>query len=891
MDITKNSLADFFGTNIMPHIDYESELNEEQYEAVKNTEGPELIIASAGSGKTRTLTYRLAYLIEKGVPPERILLLTFTNKAATEMISRATTMLGIRQKIQGGTYHSFCANILRRYGHLIGFQSDFLIKDSVDAVDMLNYIKEQYGFSKEEDFPKGSELAAIFSVSINKEKTIEWVLQNKYPKYVDYLTEIEQMQSLYTQYKMERNILDYDDLLIYANRLLREHENIRRTLSDTYEYIMVDEYQDSNRLQFELISLLRSFENKNICVVGDDLQCIIEGTMIRTKKGLLPIEIINKRDKLMVSSGHGNIRYVKPKEIIKKHYVGDVYEIKTKSGKVLTVTGEHTMFSYVKKSKPRRIDTADFYLFGADGDDEYDYLHKLWISDKRLIREIQDKELYDIEETMDEFNRLLQEKRFSYLHMEQYANVLSECTHCFRQAKDLEVGMFVPVYNDNLQKLINDQITDITVKPYSGYIYDINVNFYMNFYANDICVHNCIYGFRGSNHKNILRFPKQFAPCKMIILNRNYRSNQEILDFTNAVSMEAKERFDKTLVGTHSSGHLPEIIYMDNDRTEAQAVLYDIVKRHTELGIPYSEMAVLIRSSNDSNLLELLIQQESRKYNIPYKKFGGLKFMERAFVKDIFAFLKVLVNERDEISWFRIFQMYINIGPVYAKRIVDEINTIGVEAALTNPKHQGKKYGECLPYIWNFYKELKTKDFHQQIDDIINIHYFGARKLSIDNMKSKTSIINDKRVELDENIEEAQILIDMASAYKTASDFLNDITLDANINGDNEDDFLTISTVHSAKGLEFNTVYILNCVDGCFPWIKLPAANTDEAKQEAEEEMEEERRVFYVAITRAKENLKLYIPNYIYKYGTPNKTIISRFIKYSKSFCKEIIIS
>ena len=891
MKVTKNSLDEFFNLKPTSKIDYKAELNEEQSEAVTNTEGPCLVIASAGSGKTRVLTYRLMYLIEHNVPPEQILLLTFTNKAASEMISRATNLLNDNtMKINGGTYHSFCANVLRKYCKRIGFKNDFLIKDSVDAADTMNYIKEENGYSKEKNFPRGSELIAIFSTAVNKNKTIEWVIKNKYPKYEDYLQDIISLKEKYTEYKKEGNIFDYDDLLIYTNKLLRDNPDICSSLSNTYKYIMVDEYQDSNSLQSELICLLRQYDNKNICVVGDDQQCIVKGTRISTKNGYKKVEDLTLDDEIFVSSGNGETTYTKPSEIMSKHFIGDIYKITTQSGKVIEVTGDHTLFAYKKKFKPSTVDTADFYMFDFLEEEQETYTHKLWISDKNLMKELDsDNDCENCTDILDRLFNLLKKNKYSYLSFNQYAKLLKECYHFFIPAKKLEVGMFLCTNSKEHNKLINDKIVSIEVKPYCGLVYDINVEFYMNYYSNDICVHNCIYGFRGSNHKNILNFQKQFENCKMIILNKNYRSNQEILDFSNAVSLEAKERFDKTLVGTHSSGYKPEIVYVNDEMTEAEAILYDIIKRHDE-GTSYRDMAVLIRSANDSTLLEALIMKASARFNIPFKKFGGIKFMERAFVKDIFAFLKVLVNINDEISWFRIFQMYINIGPAYAKKLANEIKQVGIEALL-NEKHKNRKYGECLPLIYNLYVDLKKKDFSEQIDDIINVHYYGARKLTIDNMKSVQSVIREKKYELDEEINDAQVLLEMAKSYKTASDFLNDITLDASaVSEDENGDYLTISTVHSAKGLEFDTVYIINCVEKKFPWVKNPACDTQEAYEEAEEEMEEERRVFYVAITRAKEHLLMYVPEYISSYGRAEEAIISRFLKNNTSLCQNILI-
>ena len=883
MALTKSTLDEFFGLNVS-NIDYEKNLNEEQYEAVKTTEGPVLILAGAGSGKTHTLTYRIAHLIEKGVSPESILLLTFTNKAASSMISRANNMLGSNVRIQGGTYHSFCASVLRRYGDRLNFDSNFLIKDSTDAVDMINYVKELNNLSKEKDFPRGSELQNMFSIALNKSKSIEWVVINKYPKYEDCISDILFIKEEYTKYKKERNILDYDDLLVYTNKLLKENDDIRKRVSDSYKYIMVDEYQDSNLLQFEFIKLLRSFDNKNICVVGDDQQCLVEGTLITTKNGTIPVEQLTIDDEIMVAIGYGEYDFKKPTEIFSKSISKNVVSITTLSGRNIKTTEDHTFFAYKKKAKPKAENVADFYMFDHEGNDVHKYTHRIYSSDEELVEKLEALDFKNSDDAIQSLEALLSNEKFSHLKHSKYAKLLKECYHFFTEAKDLKTGMFVVLYDENKKKLINDKIVSIELEYYDGLVYDINIDFYRNYFANNICVHNCIYGFRGSNHKNILNFPKEFAPCKQIILNKNYRSNQEILDLSNAVSAEAKEKFDKTLVGTHEAGYKPNLVVVEDEKTEAQAILYDIVQKHLNEGIPYKEMAVLIRSSNDSNMLEALINSQSKRYCVPYKKFGGIKFLERKFVKDVAAYLKVLVNIKDEISWFRIFQMYINIGPVTAKKLVDEINAKGIEA-LMEPDKLKRAYGKCLPDIYKFYTETKTKDFVQQMDDIINIHYYNARTITIDNMKSSASVIKEERRTLDEEIEDAQLLIEMAKPYNTASDFLNDITLDAH-NNEADDDYLTISTVHSAKGLEFNTVYVMNCVNGSFPWIKKPSALTEDAIKEAEEEYEEERRVFYVAITRAKENLIMFAPSNVFLYGRMEPAEISNFLKNNLELCE-----
>lgn len=662
-----NEMNDFFEINRKSQFDYKKELNAEQYDAVTTTEGPMLIIAGAGTGKTKTLTNRVMYLIDVcNVLPEQILMLTFTNKAANEMMTRAKHLLDERcGRIKGCTYHGFCAEFLRRYAHLISVDNNFVILDPGDCATALDLLKEKNSLSKEKDFPKGKELADMFSMAINKNYELDFVIENFFPKYNEYISEIILLSHKYAEYKLEKNLFDYDDLIMKTNQILREHNEVARKISDTYKYIMVDEYQDSNLMQLELLTLIRQFENKNICVVGDDFQSI--------------------------------------------------------------------------------------------------------------------------------------------------------------------------------------------------------------------------YGFRGSNFKNIMDFPNQFAPCKIVILNRNYRSNQEILDLSNAITTRAKEKYDKQLHGYGYAGRKPYLVRTSDSTQDALFVLYSIEKLRREEGIELNEMAVLSRGSNDSSFLETLLTQKYGKDS--YQKFGGLKFMDRKVVKDIFAFLKILINPLDEISWFRILQLYPNIGPVYAKKITEAVLSGGIEE-LKNPKFLKAKYGKWLPNIYDYMNKITTMEFHEQIDYIINDYYYEVCKASIENMNTTTGMKRAHLAELDEDIELAQALIEMAEGYKSATAYVTDLTLEVPEKETGEK--LTISTIHSAKGLEFKVVFILNCVDGSFPHKGYPKSNTSEALKIYAEEQEEERRVFYVAITRAKEYLFLIAPKVMVKYGQAEPSELSPYLledNIYKDFC------
>lgn len=644
-----------------------SKLNDEQKEAVLTTEGPVLILAGAGSGKTHCLTHRLVNIIEKGTDPSNILLLTFTNKAANEMTQRAKLMLDDRcEQVNGTTYHSFCAEILRRHATKVGFTSDFTICDGPDAAEIINLVKEKKGYTKEDALPNGKELVDMFSYMLNKEKTLLYTLENRYPMYLEREMEIQSIKDAFIMYKYEKNILDYDDLLTQVINLFETYPEIAKKYSNYYQYIMVDEYQDSNLLQMQLIKLLRQFENKNICVVGDGNQSI--------------------------------------------------------------------------------------------------------------------------------------------------------------------------------------------------------------------------YGFRGSLYENILNFPDMFDDCKVIKLNKNYRSNQEILNLSNAITDKTAERLKNPLSGTHHCGYKPKLIKCGGQNDEARFVLNQIIK-YMRNGVSLNDIAVLTRGSYDSNMLESLIAEQYGTNTIEYQKFGGIKFFERDFVKNIFAYLKIMVNHKDEVSWFRILKLYPGIGPVNAKKISEGIIENGL-SELLNKKYSKKAFAEYLEEISEFLEEIKTLEFQDQMDKLINEYYYATVKRSIKNMKTTEANKKKSLRTLDEEIDQAQVLITLSENYKTASKFVNDVLLEVPQNSIS-DEKLTISTIHSAKGLEFKIVFVLSCIEGKFPWLKEAKSYTREAELEMLAEMEEERRVFYVAITRAKDDLYLMYPQYnIFKH---EETDLSRFLVENgiyKNFCE-----
>lgn len=630
-------------------IDYKKELNKEQYEAVNVKNGPCLVIAGAGTGKTRTLVHRLAKLIEDGVSPENILLLTFTKKAANEMEVRARKLLNDEsvKNITSGTYHSFAALILRKFGKKIGIESNFTIADSEDVKDIIDLVKERLHYNEKGMlFPKSKELMSIFSMNVNKEYSIEYIIQTYYPKYQYIIADIENCYSGYKKYKRERNILDYDDILVYFYDLLRKNDDLVLYLAKKYQYLMIDEYQDSNILQFKII--------KELCKFG------------HTKVGV-----------------------------------------------------------------------------DENGND---------------------------------------------------------------------------IYSKNCMVVGDDQ--------------------------------QSIYGFRGANFKNILNFPKQFEGCKVVMLKENYRSTQEILDFSNEVTRGAKYKYDKNLFSNTKRGNKPYLVNVYNQRDESKYVLQRIMEYVAE-GVPLNDIAVLIRGAFNSVTLEV----DLTRLNIPYVKMGGIKFLEQAHIKDLLAYFKVMTNIYDEVAWFRILRLYDGIGPKYAKKIVDRILSDGMEV-LNSTEFTRFKYGRHLPGIYKILTETRVLGFDEQIEYFIKNHFSEVLKVNYKEDSEKRE-------------EDSYLLVPISEKYKSASSFLTDLLLDSPSVEDEENEHLTISTIHSSKGLEFKKVFVLSCVEGIIP---------SGLAMDNEEDLEEERRIFYVAITRAADELHLLVPKTIMRFGQFEVPSISRFI-------------
>ncbi|MCS4100951.1 ATP-dependent helicase [Salinibacter ruber] len=255
-------------------IEYAEALNEQQYAAATAGEGPLLIVAGAGTGKTRTLIYRLAYLVETGTRPQQIVLLTFTRRAANDMTARASNLLDGRcEKVRGGTFHAFCLEVLRQHAEALGFPRNFTVLDAADAADVLSIIRTrgEYG-DGEERFPQKNTLYSMFSSATNRDETLGETITKRYPQFTSLHAELKALRDAYRRYKKEHGLMDFDDLLERTLELL-ETDDVRHQVASRCRHVLVDEYQDTNALQAELVKKFSSVHG-NVTVVGDDAQSI-----------------------------------------------------------------------------------------------------------------------------------------------------------------------------------------------------------------------------------------------------------------------------------------------------------------------------------------------------------------------------------------------------------------------------------------------------------------------------------------------------------------------------------------------------------------------------------------------------------------------------------------
>lgn len=352
-----------------------------------------------------------------------------------------------------------------------------------------------------------------------------------------------------------------------------------------------------------------------------------------------------------------------------------------------------------------------------------------------------------------------------------------------------------------------------------------------------------IYSFRGADFKNIMEFPKLFPDVKIIKLEENYRSYQSILDFANRINHTALEKFEKNLYTRRGSGPLPNIVAATTENLQSKFIVEKILDLREE-GIPLRDIAVLFRSSFHSFDLEL----ELSKANIPFQKFGGMKFVETAHIKDVMAFLRIVVNPRDVISWYRVLLLHEGVGPKTAQKILDELATARITIKAEPDQQPEFSYQKLGPLFYLLYNLQKKKMMPSEMVQSVYEYYWDLFKANYDDW-------NKRKKDL-------EIFLNIVENYSSVDTLLSDMAIEPIIDSvvdigaeDKENEFITLSTIHSAKGLEWHTVFIIHAVEGYFPSSK-SAENLDQ--------LEEERRLMYVASTRAKNNLFITYPMNLY---------------------------
>ena len=377
-----------------------------------------------------------------------------------------------------------------------------------------------------------------------------------------------------------------------------------------------------------------------------------------------------------------------------------------------------------------------------------------------------------------------------------------------------------------------------------------------------------LYAFRGAYIGNILNFKNEFPNCKTVYLEQNYRSTQEILDLSNYCCDQATEGFKKVLVSDNKSGNKP-IVYRPYEQKEEAFCVLDIIKNNISKGVPKPEIAVLERSAASSTRLEVELQKE----NIPFVKYGGVQFLQTEYVQDVLAYMRVIKNRTDELAWFRILKNHRWVGDVNSRKISKECSVKGYDE-LCSAEYMKKKYVNDIRHLREFILDCTQLNLTDLTSKVIE-YYYDIRKKNIAEMNIKGEDKEDKRQQYFEENEQIhqnlQLLNDIVSDYDDISTFLDDIMLDNNKKVTKKENAVVISTIHSAKGLEYQTVIILDAVDGIFP----RTASWDKGTEEDNEEL----RCMYVAMTRAKNNLHIICPQTVSLYGKSITGHISHYIK------------
>ncbi len=644
-------------------------LNPDQARAVTHGDGPLLVIAGAGSGKTRTLASRVAWLIEQGTPADRILLLTFTRRAAAEMVRRAGALIADRStgRVWGGTFHSIANRLLRRHAPAVGLEASYTVLDQADTESLFGVLRTESGLAEAKTrFPRKETIAAIHSRTVNEQARLDDILRERFPWCQDHGDALRAIFKAYRTRKREHSVLDYDDLLLYWRALVESPA--AEAVKAMFDHVLVDEFQDTNRIQGDILGKLCG-PGGNLTVVGDDAQAI--------------------------------------------------------------------------------------------------------------------------------------------------------------------------------------------------------------------------YAFRAASIENIRRFPDEYADTTIVALEENYRSTPQILAAANAVIAQSKELYPKRLRSDRPDGPVPDLVTCFDEAAQADFVC-DQVLAHREAGIPLRDQAVLFRTGHHSDGLEL----ELARRNIPFVKYGGLKFLEAAHVKDLMALLRILDNPRDELAWHRALQAIPGIGPATAMQLLAQV----AERVADDGFDALTAFCSLQPSVAADAAQPLAELQHALRDARGTAEREPSPAEQIDRLLPFCAMVFERNYDdAAARLGDIEQLGSLAGQYRTRSRFLTELTLDPPVSTADlagpphlDDDYLVLSTIHSAKGGEWRAVFVIHAADGNIP--------SDMALGEPGG-VEEERRLLYVALTRAKDHLHVSFPQRFYhrRFGGDDRhsyAPLSRFLSpVADRFNPEVVAS
>jgi len=793
-------------------------LNPDQLDAVVHPDGPLLVVAGAGSGKTRVLTHRIAHLIDIGVPASSILAITFTNKAAAEMRERVANLVGpVVKAMWVSTFHSACVRILRRDAEVIGYPRTFSIYDQADAVRLTGYVIRDLGLDPKRFTPRG--VHGYISLWKNELTDPAQATADAHDIFA------RKHADVYTEYQarlLKAGAMDFDDLLLNVVKLFREHPDVLEHYRQRFQHILVDEFQDTNTAQNEIVLLLAG-GHQNICVVGDTDQCLPPGTLVATPQGERPIESITVGDLVFGTGGSTWSEIGKVSQVRPGRHDGELVSVRL-AGTVVAATSEHLL--PVRRPAPIDPATVTVTMFLDDSSQP----HAVQCADIGLDARA---ERYDAALSIGKHWAARVGRQM------QRSVLVAGLRFDLVPASELTIGAELLVHERD--EFVTATIERVERVAYSGPVYDLEVERVHTYVANGVLVHNSVYKFRGADFRNILQFEDAFPDVTTIVLDQNYRSTQTILDAANSVIENNVERKPKALWTDTGMGDRIVRYHAEDEGDEAIWVAGTAQQLHRDDGMNWRDVAVLYRTNAQSRVIE----EAFMRMGVPYKVVGGTRFYDRREIKDAMAYLKALVNPADEVSVKRVLNVpKRGVGDASVARLDEFARAEGIafleamrraeEAGVTGPARRG---------IASFVELLDKLHTMVGSDDAGPGDLLQA---AIDGSGYIAELEAEDTVEAHGRIENLGELVGSAREFTVLDEFLEQVALVADTDELDEQDQVVLMTLHSAKGLEFPAVFIIGAEEGIFPHMR---ALTEP------DEMEEERRLAYVGITRAMRRL------------------------------------